>query len=85
MDAAFSMQIPELIALAAAGSEGGSTRDGLTLPIGERGLYWLPFNHICIHSCCSVSVFPFSLRYCLYSGPQHITSLLYSFPIWKHW
>lgn len=44
--AAFWMQIPEHVALAAAGGAGGSTREALPLLIGERGLYWLPFNHV---------------------------------------
>lgn len=42
--AAFWMQIPERVALAAAGGAGGSTREALPLLVGERGLYWLPFN-----------------------------------------
>lgn len=61
--------------VAAVSGAGGSSRGGLSLLIGERDLYCLPFSHIFTPTVLSS---PFSLQYSLYSRTQVVMSFFWS-------
>lgn len=63
--------------VAAVSGAGGSSRGGLSLLIGERDLYCLPFSHILTPTVLFQSS-PFSLQYSLYSRTQGVMSLFWS-------